>query len=107
MGGSDKTFKMKQLTTYLIVKLGLVKPKERKLPVNPDKDGFCSGILSGPGKSSSLNGLLSFLPNVRLKARVFIGRPTVSRFSRNKSLLISFGAPVAKLMTNVTVSNVK
>ena len=53
MRGSDKTFKMKQLITYLIVKLGLVKPKERKLPVNPDKDDFWSGILSGPGKSST------------------------------------------------------
>ena len=48
MHGSDKTFKMKKLTTYLIVKLGLFKPKERQLPVKPDKDGFWSGILSGP-----------------------------------------------------------
>ena len=31
-------------------------------------------------------------PTVPIKTRVFIG--TVARFSRNKSLLISFGAPV-------------
>ena len=52
MGGLNKAFKIKQLTTYLIVKLDLVKPKERKLPKNTDQDGFWSGLLSGPGNSS-------------------------------------------------------
>ena len=64
MRGSDKTFKMKQLTTYMIVKLGLVKPTERKLPVNPDKDGFWSGTYQA--LENQVNGLMSFLPNVRL-----------------------------------------
>ena len=30
----------------------LGKAKRKKIAVNPDKDGFWSGILSGPGKSS-------------------------------------------------------
>ena len=59
MRGSNKTFKMKQVTTYLTVKLGLFKPKERKLPQNTDQDGFWCGFLSGPGKSSEWS-LVSF-----------------------------------------------
>ena len=59
MRGSNKTFKMKQLTTYLNVKLDLLKPKERKLPPNTDQGGFWSGPLSGPGESSEWS-LVSF-----------------------------------------------
>ena len=59
MRGSNKTFKMKQLITYLIVKLDLVKPKETLLTQNTDQDGFWSGLLSGSGKSSELS-LVSF-----------------------------------------------